>query len=117
MEEDYGYISTFPYYEEDEPSDSPGYQGDYREFRDACARLLTKHFKGESWKTMIKKEDLDMDLPTLCVLGQLFGGYSFGAEKIGIDVGDCHEYGFNMNYTDPRSDRWQILRDAWLEIL
>lgn len=72
------------------------------------------------WREDINLITLDTGFPTSCILGQLFGDYSKGAEKLGFaPYGDGFsstniELGFMPDDDDPTSG---ALTEAWCEYL
>ncbi len=57
------------------------------------AELLNKVHPG--WHTLIDPEALDISDGDRCILGQLYGGYRYGLERLdGHMTGGAEQYGF-----------------------
>ncbi len=116
------------------------YESDYREEVARGAALLDEHFGSrEAWVSRIDTDELNLVNAYHCVLGQLFvteddepdgsgirwgtGGYNRALSILGLSEllpsSERHpeQYGFITKGDDFRPTRWQVLRDAWDEIL
>lgn len=72
------------------------------------AKLLTEHFGDESWKGRIDPDTLVMSNTCKCVLGQLFGNFYDGVEKLGFpDDANTSAWGFDITLGDGRYDDLQ----------
>ena len=50
-----------------------------------------------------------------CVLGQLYGYYEGGLQKLGLSEGSLEqEYGFDISVSEFWNHTWQPLQDAWV---
>ncbi|UJQ86919.1 hypothetical protein SEA_TREAT_84 [Streptomyces phage Treat] len=61
-----------------------------------------------NWRQKIDVENLDLGSCSICVLGQVFGDYNDGIEKLNVDG---YEHGFNT------TGSYAELKDAWVEAL
>lgn len=79
----------------------------------AAARGATKLDEMKpGWTNRVDERTLDMTSPERCVLGQVFGSYSYGLEQLGLR--NRIAYGFDLNDLDfifPFA--WTRLRQAW----
>lgn len=76
-----------------------------------------------NWKKKIKLEELDLVNGNYCILGQIFGNYFKGKEKLGINNRIASELGFaEMNKLEHVSSKelkpkYKALTAAWKKIL
>lgn len=94
---------------------------DTRELVLKGAELLNRYFGNEDWKTRIIVDNLDINDSQDCILGQLFGLYGDGADKLEARLGLPNrlfeieywpdEYGFCAAYSHSSND----LKEAWIE--
>lgn len=94
----------------------------YRTLVNKGVELLDSYFGSRStWLNEIDRDQLDMTDTKTCVLGQLFGDYFIGVNKLYESMDPytprmrASDYGFNANAwidTD-----LEILRQLWLEVL
>jgi hypothetical protein len=79
------------------------------------AALLDKTAPG--WRERVDPETLDMTLCTRCVLGQLFGHYMVGFDRLEVAESSV-VYGFDLPWPTKFEDSgYDLLQDAWLEML
>lgn len=71
--------------------------------------LQEKH--GASWVEHIDCATLDLTLSESCVLGQVYGDYDEGREKLGLNNRSAATYGF---FT---FGPWGFLQEAWRTVL
>jgi hypothetical protein len=78
----------------------------YAEWVDNGARFLDKEVPG--WWRRVSIETLDMATSRQCVLGQLFGSYSGGCERLGLERNSTtqHLLGFEGYEGEWRSTLW-----------
>ena len=78
----------------------------------AGAALLDERAPG--WRAKIDLAVLDLDSDTSCILGQVFGGYVAGLERLG----GCRAvpHGFCVEYPPDGADAQQLTQ-AWREYL
>lgn len=67
------------------------------------------------WRNRVDRDILNMKLNDSCILGQLFGGYLKGLDKLGIpgyttDDADC---GFDVPKEDISDEAYEKLTDEW----
>lgn len=74
------------------------------------AVLLDKF--NEGWWANINLDTLDMQSPTNCILGQLYGNYGDGRDALEIPVGCGDLYGF-----DSYQSYWEDLGLIWSELI
>lgn len=55
---------------------------------------LDAEFPDRSWRGQIELADLDLENGNKCVLGQIYGGYDQGLEKLGLTDLQAAHYGF-----------------------
>lgn len=70
------------------------------------------------WRDEINLSTLDMGSNCYCVLGQLYGSYSAGADDLAIDL-DSEDYGFELplsNDSRPATG-YDILTKEWKEAI
>lgn len=53
--------------------------------------------KNEGWRERIRLSSLSLASFVNCVLGQLYGGFSIGCDKLDIAPGDAYLYGFDID--------------------
>jgi hypothetical protein len=70
-------------------------------------RFLDENFPG--WKKWIDWENLNMDDPCGCILGQLYGNYHEAVEDLGFTDDEAVECGFLTN----DDEDWVNLGDDW----
>lgn len=69
------------------------------------------------WRKRIDFDTLAMSSTDNCILGQIFGDFTVGKQKLGITLGGmghASDYGFD---TGPGTDLYTLLRDAWAKAL
>lgn len=72
--------------------------------------LLDEH--NEGWWANIDLSRLDLDSPTNCILGQLYGTYYRGREALDIREGEGDLYGL-----DSYTGNWETLDYLWRDII
>jgi hypothetical protein len=73
--------------------------------------LLDEH--APDWASAIDVDTLVMSEGNRCVLGQLFGGYTYGCDRLGIYEDTPERCGFNATGQKP----WQPLQDEWTRVI
>jgi hypothetical protein len=69
------------------------------------------------WRERIDARALNMMSPSLCVLGQLFGGYVRGLRMLDL-LEDPHGHGFTIGWEDADVARaFRALTSLWREVL
>lgn len=76
------------------------------------------------WRSLIDTDILDMQFATKCILGQLFGWYDDGVEKIGLPLDYCSDdareqavnLGFALPYESGR-EAYKQLTEQWKQAL
>lgn len=68
------------------------------------------------WADRIHPANLDLWSPTCCILGQLYGDYTFGLRRYGLDDDDGIRFGLNVPLAAAQQ-RMAELRDAWCEVV
>jgi len=63
------------------------------------------------WRERINLYTLDIQHSDVCVLGQLYGSYSKGADYLGFDTEDGAKYGFATTFN------YRMLNKRWKEEL
>ena len=87
-----------------------------RERAEAGADYLDYHL-GNEWVLDINLTDLELADCGRCVLGQEFGNYYTGLDKLGIGYDqDAEHFGFTLPL-DRDDDTWQELTAAWVEVI
>ncbi len=86
----------------------------------AGVMLLDGYFGKQDWRSEIDIDRLQMDEVNLCVIGQLFGDYYRGLEKLSDKVGyltlqQRRNLGFSAEPFD--SQTWSRLEWAWKRYL
>lgn len=71
--------------------------------------LQAKH--GDGWVDKIDLRKLNLSSGSCCVLGQVYGDYCDGQERLGIDDTDAEKHGFYLN-DEGRYD-YDDLGEAW----
>jgi hypothetical protein len=90
-----------------------------KEYYELCAYHGAKLMdsKRPGWYRRIKRELLDMAMSSVCILGQNYGWYSEGRERLGLPSGEASKYGFvipvGMDVQD-ESFAYSMLTEAWL---
>lgn len=85
------------------------------------AIIMDTYHGGIGWAERIDTETLNMALWNLCVVGQYFGNYSQGMDKLGISLRDeAWEFGFNIApddecYYDLNHSDYALLEIAWID--
>ena len=72
---------------------------------------------GEEWRNKIDPTTLNLASSTLCVLGQIYGGYRGGLAKLGLSSinNDAQNYGFTtLDSGDPSNSK---IEAAWMRLL
>jgi len=72
--------------------------------------LLDEHGPAD-WRERINPYTLDIQSGHNCVLGQLYGVYSRGADALGFDIEDGGDYGFATRFN------YRMLNKRWKEEL
>ena len=85
---------------------------DYTERVQRGINLLNQH--SPYWLNRLDLENLYMDQEHQCILGQLFGSYAKGKNKLGLVVG-C-EHGFVIRFEED-FENFVDLEDALLEAI
>lgn len=70
---------------------------DYKSAVKAGVQFLDS--KKPGWRDLIDVETLDLAECDVCILGQIFGDYSDGKAKLGLDSVEAEKYGFNTDYS------------------
>ena len=65
------------------------------------------------WAGSIDVDTLYMSDGERCVLGQLFGGYDYGCDRLGLYEDMPARFGFNVDGQKP----WQPVEDEWRRII
>ncbi len=76
--------------------------------------------KVPNWRDLVNKRFFDINDPRQCVLGQVFGRYCTGINKLGITFRDAKEYGFVTCYCDSSHTflaDYRRLTNTWLQVL
>lgn len=60
------------------------------------------------WRDEIRVDYLDLGCCSLCVLGQVFGDYDHGLNRLRLELIDSRKYGFSA-----RPDEYPDLQCAW----
>lgn len=88
----------------------------YAERAEAGAAYLDEHF--DSWVLDIDREALDLNDCGRCVLGQEFGNYWTGLDRLGLTNNRVIEdLGFILPNEDDSPDAWDLLTAAWVEVI
>lgn len=66
------------------------------------------------WRTKIDVAKLNLASPTNCILGQIFGDYTEGYNKLNLSYGQPHSFGFEAEYRETTAEE---LKAAWSEAL
>lgn len=74
-------------------------------------KLLDQEVPG--WRGKVDPNWLIMNNCTHCILGQLFGNYSDGADALGLSDFEGQHYGFELTV----GMSWEELTQAWKEAL
>jgi hypothetical protein len=85
----------------------------------AGALFLNKKTRStKKWRKQINLETLDIASSCDCVLGQVFGSYSEGCDRLNIDYPVRLKYGFTVNIKTKTFDKdTEILRKVWTKEL
>ena len=76
------------------------------------AAFLDEHFPG--WEDKIDPETLNLEDGCNCILGQVYGAYFKGAEKLGLEnIGDRARLGFTLD----GGNHFNALTRDWLAYL
>jgi len=73
------------------------------------------------WKNLVNINKIDMANIEFCILGQIFGNYKIGCEKLvpGISRKDAYEtiifYGFTLSAEDHYVLKWRLLKEEWIK--
>ena len=70
----------------------------------------------KDWRSKIKVEKLDISMGDVCVLGQLFGGYFAGLDRLGLSGLGAEDRGFIARDSYPTISS-KDLTEAWKSIL
>lgn len=89
-----------------------GYMGTVAERVTRGAALLDEQRPG--WRGRVAPDWLDIRSGSACVLGQLFGDYVRGLERLGLEVGDGPTFGFNTIPSARGPVSYDELRREWL---
>lgn len=86
------------------------------------AAALSAHFRGHQWEQRIELPVLDMRSPSECVLGQVFGTYKVGMERLALDEVGSVRHGFELppwyhHLHDSRAEAYSVLGLVWWELL
>jgi len=85
--------------------------------------VLLDQYWGPDWRSRIDKDRLRMSNVGDCILGQLFGEYHFGLNRLGLntsnDADDTKSAAFHGFYVANREQdggiyRWGNLHNAWV---
>lgn len=68
----------------------------------------------EGWRSKIDRATFDIDHTKKCVIGQLFGDYTFGRQRLGLASVGCYELGFSPDFSEATVRELNI---AWREML
>lgn len=77
--------------------------------------LLEEQY-GEDYADYIDFDTLDLQFTDRCVLGQVYGGYDRGEERLGLTTQSSIEHGFWAE-GDDKDDHWEELTRAWVKAL
>lgn len=73
------------------------------------------------WRQLINEKSLDLGDVHQCLLGQVFGSYILGCEKLcpGVNRKDAHltfvQHGFTLEMKDHYVKKWRELREEWVK--
>lgn len=68
-----------------------------------------------NWFHDIDTTFLNLRDATQCVLGQLYGHYDSGLEKLGLrSLADGRMYGFDLYFHEGMANKWVPLKAAWV---
>lgn len=73
---------------------------------------LLREKYGRDWVDKIDMETFDISNGSVCVLGQVYGGYMRGCNMLGISDSNS-TYGFTINKLDVV--RWEELQTEWMD--
>lgn len=80
--------------------------------------------KSPGWRAKVTVEDLNINLSHKCVLGQVYGGYSTGCQKLKIDHYNNHGFNYPLSMGDAIMEKagaeeevMEFLTDEWLKVI
>lgn len=97
---------------------------------EAGAKVISEHFGNDDWMDRIDPQDLEMGDPCRCVLGQTFGTYSKGCDR--LQPPEMVEYQERVEWAEARgflacsedgreldesSRSYRSLTQAWVDYL
>lgn len=77
---------------------------------------LLKEKYGENWVEHIDMEKFDIANGERCILGMVYGRYTFGLERLAIPEHEGAVYGFST-LGGGVEDNWEDLQAAWIQEL
>ena len=84
------------------------------------AKLLDE-VHGRNWVREIRLGDIEMGSCDRCIVGQLYGHYATGCEKLGIaDLRDSYDLGFDVPEAvddEEAERRYELLAQRWRELI
>lgn len=82
------------------------------------AVALTQHFESIDWVDRIDPDALVMSNPDRCILGQVFGGFIAGLDRLGLDEdGAAYAHGFDVPLAPSVQLNFWFLLAAWKDLL
>lgn len=88
-----------------------------KEYVDTGAKRLDKEYPG--WHRMINVDTINMSHHADCILGQLYGEYVIGTDKLGIHLHwESVQHGYTKDCREWNSTvTWVEVKDAWVEAI
>lgn len=74
--------------------------------------LLEERY-GPTWVDHMKLSDLDLSSEERCVLGQIYGGFSYGIDNLGIDAEESYDFGFDINTLESPVIPYDAIQEIW----
>lgn len=96
------------------------------EIRAATGALVLTLRRGNRWWEEVNADILDQESIFDCVLGQLYGNYGYGLEKLGITEAQAEKFGFFLRVPHPLESEEEVrefdqtyaaLTDAWVKVI
>lgn len=69
-----------------------------------------------TWATKIDLANFDVEYPSQCVLGQVFGGYNLGLNALEphcVTTNEQIQYGFEEDFDHSKADEFDQLTKLW----
>ncbi len=79
-------------------------------------KLLDEHFGNRSWLDKVKLSTLNMKDAEYCVLGQIYGGYPFGPDRLPYQT-ETVGTGFDLPMYIMNEKTYKTLTKEWKEAL